>query len=29
MISGSGISYEKKDIEFHLEHLGQFDPVTR
>ncbi|GBP37186.1 STIP1 homology and U box-containing protein 1 [Eumeta japonica] len=29
VITPSGITYEKKDIEEHLERVGHFDPVTR
>ncbi|XP_014483313.1 PREDICTED: E3 ubiquitin-protein ligase CHIP [Dinoponera quadriceps] len=29
VITPSGITYERKDIEEHLQRIGQFDPVTR
>lgn len=29
VITPSGITYEKKDIEEHLQRIGHFDPVTR
>jgi STIP1 homology and U-box containing protein 1 len=29
VITPSGITYERKDIEEHLQRVGRFDPVTR
>lgn len=29
VITPSGITYERKDIEEHLQRVGHFDPVTR
>lgn len=29
VITPSGITYDKKDIEEHLQRVGHFDPVTR
>ncbi len=29
VITPSGITYDKKDIEEHLHRVGHFDPVTR
>lgn len=29
VMTPSGITYERKDIEEHLQRIGHFDPVTR
>lgn len=29
VITPSGITYDRKDIEEHLQRVGHFDPVTR
>lgn len=29
VITPSGITYERKDIEEHLQRMGHFDPITR
>lgn len=29
VVAPSGISYDRKDIEDHLQRVGHFDPITR
>lgn len=29
MVTPSGITYERKDIEEHLQRVGHFDPISR